>query len=421
MTSIHDLKLASETLEALNFLLQNTVDLENAISSIDLTELKNISRDGGQLKEHIEKLVVEIQNDKSFIEEIKRDIETKADATKEKIAEFDNTASTLNAKYAELAELQARLKGFEKDIKGLLSSGLINDTTESANQTFSSKKITELLNRVKSVIDEKFVTLSKSGITAWNTTLEYTIDAVTVFNGKLYLAKRRNTGKKPSENQDEWEAIAGEKWSEKTFLKQTDKIDAYSKAESDKRFMQNYDLDTQNLNDFLICGSFRQGAIRNARLDLNYPVAAYGTLEVFPTGQRYVVYETNETYQRTLVSAQNKTWGAWEKVAAPIEKLPFLGVNQTRRDVTDQRRVGEIYTNNTGRAIFVAIQVHILPSSGSALEAFLEVGGVAVSSARHGSTAGFLDYALTAIILPNEQYTLRLGGSAKILKWFELR
>lgn len=145
MTSIHDLKLASETLEALNFLLQNTVDLENAISSIDLTELKNISRDGSQLKEHIEKLVVEIQNDKSSIEGIKRDIETKADATKEKIAEFDNTASTLSAKYTELAELQARLRNLEKDIKSLLSSGLINDTTESATQTFSSKKITKLL------------------------------------------------------------------------------------------------------------------------------------------------------------------------------------------------------------------------------------------------------------------------------------
>ena len=209
-----------------------------------------------------------------------------------------------------------------------------------------------------------------------------------------------------------------------------DAIDAYSKTESDGRylksesassFMQTRDLDTQNLNDFLTCGSFQQGAIGNARLDLNYPVAAYGTLEVFPTGQRYVVYGTNETYQRTLVSVQNKTWGAWEKVIAPIEKLPFLGVNQARRDATDQRRAREIYTNDTGRAIFVAIRVHILPSSGSTLEAFLEVGGVAVSSARHGTTAGFLDYALTAIILPNEQYTLRLGGSAKILKWFELR
>ena len=224
--------------------------------------------------------------------------------------------------------------------------------------------------------------------------------------------------------------LATRDWAEKTFLKLTDKIDAYTKTQSDGRylksesasgFMQTRNLDTQNLNDFLTCGSFQQGALGNARLDLNYPVAAYGTLEVFPTGQRYVVYETNETYQRTLVSAPNKPWGAWEKVAAPIEKLPFLGVNQTRRDVTDQRRVGEIYTNDTGRAIFVAIQVHILPSSGSTLEASLEVGGVAVSSARHGTTAGFLNYTLTAIILPNEQYTLRLGGSAKILKWFELR
>ena len=145
MTSIHDLKLASETLEALNFLLQNTVDLEKAISSVDLTELKKLSHDGGQFKERIEKLVAEIQNDKSSIEGIKRDIETKADTTRDKIAEFNNMASRLEAKYAELAELQASLKNLEKDITGLLSSGLINDTIESTTQTFSSKKITKLL------------------------------------------------------------------------------------------------------------------------------------------------------------------------------------------------------------------------------------------------------------------------------------
>ena len=209
-----------------------------------------------------------------------------------------------------------------------------------------------------------------------------------------------------------------------------DAIDAYSKAQSDERFlksesasgfMQTRKLDTQNLNDFLTCGSFQQGVIGNARLDLNYPVAAYGTLEVFPTGQRYVVYETNETYQRTLVSAQNKTWGAWEKVAAPIEKLPFLGVNQTRQDLTDQKREKETYTNSTGRAFFVAIQVFIPASPGSTLDASLEVGGVTVASVKHGTTTTYLNYTLTALILPNEKYTLRLGGSAKILKWFEIR
>ena len=417
MTSIHDLKLASETLEALNFLLQNTVDLEKAINSIDLTELKNINRDGGQFKERIEKLVAEIQNDKSSIEGIKRDIETKADATKEKIAEFDNTASILNAKYAELAELQARLRNLEKDIKSLLSSGLINDATESTTQTFSSKKITKLLadkgggldgsqyrkiddSYDKTQIDSKIDGLIDSAPAALNTLgkLAAALDNDTNFTTTISKKINDKLGK-----------------SEKAA--DSDKLDGLDSA----GFMQTRDLDTQNLNDFLTCGSFRQGALGNARLDLNYPVAAYGTLEVFPTGQRYVVYETNETYQRTLIDARNKTWGAWEKVAAPIEKLPFLGVNQTRRDVTDQRRAGEIYTNDTGRAIFVAIQVHILPSSGSALEAFLEVGGVAVSSARHGSTAGFLSYALTAIILPNEKYTLRLGGSATISKWFEIR
>ena len=281
----------------------------------------------------------------------------------------------------------------------------------------------EYFNAAFNRIDKALAYQLQRGVSEWSVDEEYPVGALSVFNGVLYQAKTQNSNKKPSDNTSLWGVVINEAWAKTNLLGKTEKA-----ADSDKLdgldsagFMQTRDLDTQNLNDFLTCGSFQQGALGNARLDLNYPVAAYGTLEVFPTGQRYVVHETNETYQRTLVSAQNKTWGAWEKVIAPIKKLPFLGVNQTRRDVTDQRRVGEIYTNDTGRAIFVAIRVHILPSSGSTLEAFLEVGGVAVSSARHGTTAGFLDYALTAIILPNEQYTLRLGGRAKILKWFELR
>ena len=281
----------------------------------------------------------------------------------------------------------------------------------------------EYFNAAFNRVDKSLAYQLQRGVSEWSAEEEYPVGALSVFNGVLYQAKTQNSNKEPSENTNLWGVVINEAWAKTNLLGKTekaadsDKLDGFDSA----GFMQTRDLDTQNLNDLLTCGSFRQGAIGNARLDLNYPVAAYGTLEVFPTGQRYVVHETNETYQRTLINAQNKTWGAWEKVAAPIEKLPFLGVNQTRRDVTDQKRVGEIYTNDTGRAIFVAIQVHILPSSGSTLEAFLEVSGVAVASARHGTTAGFLGYTLTAIILPNEQYTLRLGGSAKILKWFELR
>ncbi|EMG31585.1 pyocin knob domain-containing protein [Campylobacter showae] len=246
---------------------------------------------------------------------------------------------------------------------------------------------------------------------------------MSVFNGVLYQAKAQNSNKKPSENTSLWGAVINEGWAKTNLLGKTEKA-----ADSDKLdgvdssgFMQTRNLDAQNLNDFLTPGSFQQGAIGNARLDLNYPVAAYGTLEVFPTGQRYVVYETNETYQRTLISAQNKTWGAWEKVIAPIKKLPFLGANQTRQDLTDQKRANETYTNSTGRAIFVAIQVFIPASPGSTLDASLEIGGVTVASAKHGTTATYLNYTLTALILPNEKYTLRLGGSAKISKWFEIR
>lgn len=281
----------------------------------------------------------------------------------------------------------------------------------------------EYFNAAFNRVDKALAYQLQRGVGEWSADEEYPIGALSVFNGVLYQAKAQNSNKKPSENTSLWGAVINEGWAKTNLLGKTEKA-----ADSDKLdgvdssgFMQTRNLDAQNLNDFLTPGSFQQGAIGNARLDLNYPVAAYGTLEVFPTGQRYVVYETNETYQRTLISAQNKTWGAWEKVIAPIKKLPFLGANQTRQDLTDQKRANETYTNSTGRAIFVAIQVFIPASPGSTLDASLEIGGVTVASAKHGTTATYLNYTLTALILPNEKYTLRLGGSAKISKWFEIR
>ena len=94
----------------------------------------------------------------------------------------------------------------------------------------------EYFNAVFNRVDKALAYQSQRGVSEWSADEEYPIGALSVFGGKLYQAKTQNTNKKPSENQDEWEAIAGEKWSEKTFQKLTDAIDAYSKTEADDKF-----------------------------------------------------------------------------------------------------------------------------------------------------------------------------------------
>lgn len=171
------------------------------------------------------------------LRKIKSDIEKINEAIAADKASFETKKKDFDGKYSGITEIINTFDELKSQIERVLKSGVINDGLETSVSTFSSKKITELLNKAKSVVDEKFVMLSKSGIAAWDTALEYPVDAVTVFNGKLYRAKRRNTGKKPSENQDIWEAAASEEWSEKTFLKLTDAIDAYSKGEADEKFL----------------------------------------------------------------------------------------------------------------------------------------------------------------------------------------
>ncbi len=176
------------------------------------------------------------------LRKIKADIEQISATIAAHKASFDASKEDFDGKYSGITETINAFDELKTQIERVLKSGAINDGVETSVSTFSSKKITELLNKAKSVIDEKIVTLSKSGITAWNTTLEYPIDAVTVFNGKLYRAKTQNTGKKPSENQDIWEAAASEEWSKRTFLQLIDATDAYSKPEADKKFMGKRDF-----------------------------------------------------------------------------------------------------------------------------------------------------------------------------------
>lgn len=100
----------------------------------------------------------------------------------------------------------------------------------------------DLLNEAKGVVDEKFSTIHKNGITPWNSTLEYPAGAISVLNGKLYQAKTQNTNKKPSENKEIWRVIASEEWCEQTFLNKNEKIDAYTKQESDDKFVPKTEL-----------------------------------------------------------------------------------------------------------------------------------------------------------------------------------
>ncbi|WP_199907297.1 tail fiber protein, partial [Campylobacter concisus] len=170
------------------------------------------------------------------LRKIKADIEQISATIVAHKASFDASKEDFDGKYSGITEIINTFDTLKAQIEEVLKSGTINDSTETLISTFSSKKIMDLLNEAKRVVDEKFSTIHKNGITPWDSTLEYPAGAISVLNGKLYQAKTQNTNKNPSENKEIWHVIASEEWCEQTFLNKNEKIDSYSKTESDDKF-----------------------------------------------------------------------------------------------------------------------------------------------------------------------------------------
>lgn len=176
------------------------------------------------------------------LRKIKADIEKISELVAANKTLFDTDKKDFDGKYNKIVEIIKTFDTLKAQIEEVLKSGIINDSAEALISTFSSKKIMDLLNEVKGVVDEKFSTIHKNGITPWNSTLEYPAGAICVLNGKLYQAKTQNTNKNPSENKEIWHVFASKEWCEQTFLNKNEKIDSYSKTESDENFVKKTEL-----------------------------------------------------------------------------------------------------------------------------------------------------------------------------------
>lgn len=157
------------------------------------------------------------------LRKIKADIEQISATIVAHKASFDASKEDFDGKYSGITEIINTFDTLKAQIEEVLKSGTINDSAEALISTFSSKKIMNLLNEAKRVVDEKFSTIHKNGITPWNSTLEYPAGAISVLNGKLYQAKSQNTNKKPSENTDLWGVIVDDEWAKTNLLSKTDK------------------------------------------------------------------------------------------------------------------------------------------------------------------------------------------------------
>ena len=94
----------------------------------------------------------------------------------------------------------------------------------------------EYFNAAFNRVDKTLAYQLQRGVGEWDKDMEYPIGAVVSLNGIIYIAKSQNTNKNPANEVEIWGVFATQKWCEDTFMKKTDKIDAYTKEQSDDKF-----------------------------------------------------------------------------------------------------------------------------------------------------------------------------------------
>ena len=214
MVTIEELKLGNRTLEALKFLFSQITELETAISQININEIKDANTltkeqiatlkdvknaveaisfdlnlkksDFDEKKQNFDTNMSAFRNDKADFDEKKADFDSKNNTalsnfafiasnvekinnTSALLAEAKNVLETIKpieqrtqaaldtiansqAKFAELDALKSNLETLKASLEALVSTGVIDDTKVNTIQTYSSKKIEDLVKGAKDTL-----------------------------------------------------------------------------------------------------------------------------------------------------------------------------------------------------------------------------------------------------------------------------
>lgn len=203
MTSIHDLKLGSNTLEVLEVILKSLEAFPDEIAKLDLSKFTKIASDIDilaqnviQVQNNISDMKTAIQNSKTDFDTNKANFDTKyrqfgqdlvtAEAIKQTILDTQNAINmvknevdeaktyldTFNAKYDKFSKeyktimaLSANIDSIENllnDLRDVLDNGVIDDNNVSTQKTYSSKKISDDAQALKTELNNRADELSQS-------------------------------------------------------------------------------------------------------------------------------------------------------------------------------------------------------------------------------------------------------------------
>lgn len=228
----------------------------------------------------------------------------------------------------------------------------------------------EYFNAAFNRVDKSLAYQLQRGVAEWDKDLEYPIGAVVSLNGVVYVAKSQNTNKNPANEATIWDIVATRKWCEDSF-----KIDAYTKKESDNKFVTKEDIATET--------------------------------------------KAGITKIKNIIDAKAEDTAVTEKAVSEFvaASQSGLGIGQTYRDVKNIKRINENYENTTGKPIAVFVEVN--PQTASYIQA--NVNDVVIAGAGTGTGGQYTNTAMTFIVPPGARYKLTNIYNSTIEKWFELR
>lgn len=361
MVTIEELKLGNKTLEALKFLLLQINELDVILNEFNFEELREANT---QAETQIEVL----NNIKTLVLNAENNTINQANAA---LTDIRGIVADFKGKQTEFNALKDSLEALKGSLKKLEATGVINDTDSSLIQTYSSKKIdgliegakttlangiksnTESLNNLASNVSRALE--QKAGKTIFNTFVDKITDDLNL---------KANKNDVPSVTS-----------LEATFLKKTDKIDAYTKKESDKKFALKDDLPP-------LATETKAGVVK---------------------------------LKNSVTTKQEDAAVTEKAVAEAIEANKGLGIDQTWQDMKSQRQNGVIYTNTTGRAIMILVSQQ---QSSSSQICELEINGKRViKNVSYGAADGCI---ISALIPAGATYKV-IYKNYPPLEWQELR
>lgn len=296
----------------------------------------------------------QVLQDKNLVQELK----DKVDVAHKDISE---KTATINQKFAQQQALLQSMQKLKAEIEAVLKSGIIDDTTEKTTTTYSSKKIGDLLK----------LKTDKANFD----------DLKNTVSGKL--------GK--SETAADSAKLGGSPASDYALKTQINTLET-------------------NLANKL--GKNEQAA----------DSAKLGGVAADKFAQKTDIPSAATEIKAGIVKLKNSITGnlsdtaVSEKAAKEyIDKNASIGIGQTLMNLKSERRNGEIYTNNTGRPIFIFVSQQ---QSSSSQVCELEINGEKViRNITYSNADGCL---ITAPIPVGATYRV-VYKNYPPLEWWELR